>query len=76
MRGSAPLLVAGLEHTHRHEACDDGGKSRSDCKQNHAVSLPLFSKPGGLGKDIDDVGCAIRNVRDDRQQEQTEAEIE
>src|SRR5260370_28120922 len=73
--GRVPWLAAGPEHPHRDEARDDCGKGCSDGKQEPAVALPQLAESGGLGEDVHYVGGAVRNICDDCQQKQTQAEI-
>ena len=64
-----------MEHAHCDEVCDDSGEGGSDGEEEPAVSLPEFAEAGGLGEDIRDVGCAVGDVRYDRQQEKAQPEI-
>ena len=68
--------VAGMEHAHCDEVGDDSREGGSDDEEEPAVSLPEFTEAGGLGEDICDVGCAVGNVRYDRQEEKAQPEIQ
>ena len=68
--------VVGMEHAHCDEVGDDSREGGSDNEEGPAVSLPEFTEAGGLGEDICDVGCAVGNVRYDRQEEKAQPEIQ
>lgn len=64
-----------MEYARRDEVGNDGSEGGSDHKEEPAISLPEFAEAGGLSEDIRDVGCAVGDVRHDRQQEKTQSRI-
>jgi hypothetical protein len=64
-----------MEHALCDEVCDYSGEGGSDGEQESAASLPEFTEARGLGEDVRDVGCAVSDVRYDRQQEKAQPEI-
>jgi hypothetical protein len=69
------IFLDRMEYTHCNEVGYDGGEGGSDRKEEPAISLPEFAEAGGLSEDIRDVGCAVGDVRYDRQQEKTQSGI-
>ena len=64
-----------MEYARRDEVGNDGSEGGSDHKEEPAISLPEFAEAGGLSEDIRDVGCAVGDVRHDRQQEKAQGGI-
>src|ERR1700751_5489546 len=58
------------------EACENARKGHAYCKQQPAVFLPKFAETGNLRKDVNDIGCAVRNVCQHSKQEQKERAVQ
>ena len=68
-------LLSAREHPHRNKSSDDGGEQRANDEQQLTISPPNLAKSRRLRKNVDNVGRAVCDVGDDRQQEQGKAEV-
>lgn len=64
-----------MKHAYGYKPCNYRRKESSNNEQKHAISPPELTKPGGLREDVYNISCAIEDIGDYRQQEQSEAEI-